>query len=89
MPFSGVQKSLSCGSAISTAKPLNSGGFRFFAFLCAPPSLEEAPTHLRSRCRAKQHDAGEKIYRCCVAARHGRAGMKEGRKDGGEKKKEE
>ena len=52
---------------------IDPGGFRFFPCLCAPPSLEEPPTHLRIRCRAKQHDSGEKRYRCCDAASHGRA----------------
>ena len=81
VPFSGVQKSMSCGNAISIANPLNPGGFRFFPFLCAPPSLEEAPTHLRTSCSAKQNDAGEKRYRCCDVACHGRAWVrrKEGR----------
>ena len=49
------------------------GGSRLFPFLSAPPSLEEAPTHQSTRCSAKKNDAGEKRYRCCDAASHGRA----------------
>ena len=78
---------MSCGSAISNAKPLSPGGFRFFPFLCAPPSLKEAPTHLRIRCRAKQNDAGEKRYRCCDVARHGRVWGR--RKEGEWRRKKE
>ena len=54
---------------------------------CAPPSLEEAPTHLRIRCSAKKNDAGEKRYRCCDVARHGRARGR--RKEGWRRRKKE